>query len=97
MTLEQAISRLTLQPARLHGLWDRGVLEPGKAADIVVFDHDELGVDAISLQRDFPAGAPRLVFGARGYKAVIVNGEPLFVDGVHTGALPGKILRPTDA
>ena len=97
MTLEQAISRLTLQPARLHGLWDRGVLEPGKAADIVVFDHDELGVDAISLQRDFPADAPRLVFGARGYKAVIVNGEPLFIDGVHTGALPGRILRPTDA
>jgi hypothetical protein len=46
------------------------------------------------LLRDFPTGAGRLVFGARGYNAVIVNGEPLFLDGEHTGALPGAILRP---
>jgi N-acyl-D-aspartate/D-glutamate deacylase len=64
------------------------------AADIVVFTPDELGVDPITLLRDFPTGAGRLVFGARGYNAVIVNGEPLFLDGEHTGALPGAILRP---
>ncbi|CAB4584196.1 unannotated protein [freshwater metagenome] len=94
MTLEQAVARLTSEPARLHGLTDRGVLEVGKAADIVVFTTDELGIEPIELLRDFPTGAGRLVFGARGYDAVIVNGEPLFIDGVHTGALPGAILRP---
>ena len=94
MTLEQAVARLTSEPAKLHGLSDRGTLAVGKAADIVVFNQDELGVDPITLLRDFPAEAGRLVFGARGYDAIIVNGEPLFLDGVHTGALPGMILRP---
>jgi N-acyl-D-aspartate/D-glutamate deacylase len=94
MTLEQAVARLTSEPAQLHGLNDRGRLAVGMAADIVVFTPDELGVDPITLLRDFPTGAGRLVFGARGYNAVIVNGEPLFLDGEHTGALPGAILRP---
>jgi N-acyl-D-aspartate/D-glutamate deacylase len=94
MTLEQAVARLTSEPAQLHGLNDRGLLAVGMAADIVVFTPDELGIDPITLLRDFPTGAGRLVFGARGYNAVIVNGEPLFLDGEHTGALPGAILRP---
>jgi len=94
MTLEQAVARLTSEPARLHGLNDRGTLAVGKAADIVVFTPDELSIDPITLLRDFPTGAGRLVFGVQGYDAVIVNGEPLFIDGVHTGALPGAILRP---
>lgn len=94
MTLEQAVARLTSEPAVLHGLNDRGTLAVGKAADIVVFTTDDLGSDPITLVRDFPAGAGRLVFGARGYNAVIVNGEPLFINGEHTGALPGAILRP---
>ncbi|MEI7624233.1 MAG: amidohydrolase family protein, partial [Actinomycetes bacterium] len=94
MTLEQAVARLTSEPARLHGLNDRGVLEVGKAADIVVFTHQELGVEPISMVRDFPAGAGRLVFGARGYNAVIVNGEPILIEGHHTGSLPGEVLRP---
>ena len=94
MTIEQAVARLTSEPARLHGLTDRGVLATGLAADVLVIDRDALGVDPITLLRDFPAGAGRLVFGASGYRAVIVNGEPLFVNGEHTGRLPGRVLRP---
>jgi N-acyl-D-aspartate/D-glutamate deacylase len=42
---------------------------------------------------DFPAGTGRLVIDAHGYEASIVNGEVLLQGGVHTGALPGQILR----
>ncbi len=93
LSLEAAVSRLTMQPAMLHGLWDRGVIKPGNAADLVVFDPDRLGVEPITLRRDFPAGAARLVFGARGYHASVVNGEVVRRDGEPTGALPGRMLR----
>ena len=94
MTLEQAVARLTSEPARLHGLDDRGILAVGKAADVVVFTREDLGVEPITMLRDFPTGAGRLVFGARGYNAVIVNGEPVLIEGHHTGSLPGEVLRP---
>jgi len=93
LSLEQAVSRLTLQPAVLHGLWDRGMLRPGAYADINVLDPQELGVEPIRFARDFPTGASRLIFGARGYHQMVVNGELLMDGGKHTGALPGRTLR----
>jgi N-acyl-D-aspartate/D-glutamate deacylase len=78
----------------VHGLWDRGVIRPGNVADLLVLDPDALGVEPIALKRDFPANAARLVFGARGYHRSIVHGEVVLRDGVHTGALPGQVIRP---
>src|SRR5690606_29141294 len=75
MSFEQAVSRLAMQPALLHGLWDRGTIRPGAVADLVLLDPAGLGVEPITLLRDFPAGAPRLVFGSRGYHALIVGGQ----------------------
>ena len=43
--------------------------------------------------KDLPAGGTRLYCKSEGISDVIVNGEPLYRDGRHTGALPGKILR----
>lgn len=93
LSLEQAVSRLTLQPAVLHGLWDRGMLRPGAAADIVTFDPDALAVSPVRFVRDFPTGASRLVFGSEGYHTTVVNGEVLLDEGAHTGALPGSAIR----
>jgi N-acyl-D-aspartate/D-glutamate deacylase len=93
LSFEQAIARLTMQPALLHGLWDRGTIRPGNVADLLVLDPDGLGVEPIALKRDFPADAARLVFGARGYHRSIVGGQVVLRDGVHTGALPGEVIR----
>ena len=93
LTLEQAISRLTLMPATVHGLNDRGVIREGAHADLVLLDRARLACGTARVARDFPAGSERYVIDAEGYAMVLVNGEVLMEDGRHTGRLPGHVLR----
>ncbi|TML15372.1 MAG: D-aminoacylase [Actinobacteria bacterium] len=93
LTLEQAVAKLTFIPAMSMGLWDRGLIRPGMAGDLVVFDPERLGVGPVRMQRDFPAGASRLVFPSTGYHATLVNGEVMTRNGEATEARPGQILR----
>ncbi|HZR81110.1 MAG TPA: amidohydrolase family protein [Candidatus Binatia bacterium] len=92
-TLEDAIRKLTLVPATVHGLADRGAIREGAAADLNLIDLSRLRAGATRLVRDFPGEAPRFVVDAEGYVQTIVNGEVLLEDGRHTGALPGHVLR----
>jgi len=93
LTLEAAISKLTMVPAVVHGLTDRGVVREGAAADLVVFDPTRLRCTPTRLVHDFPGGAGRYVVGAEGYVATVVNGDVTFEHGRHTGALAGTVLR----
>jgi N-acyl-D-aspartate/D-glutamate deacylase len=93
LTLEQAVSKLTMVPAVVHGLHDRGVVREGAAADLVVFDPSRLRCTGTRLVHDFPGGAGRYVVGAEGYVATVVNGEVVFEHGQYGGALPGQVLR----
>lgn len=93
MSLERAVQRLTAEPARFFGLHDRGVLAQGKAADLVIFDPYTVAAGDKEMLYDLPGGEGRFVQQARGIHAVIVNGQSLFADGQHTGALPGQVLR----
>jgi N-acyl-D-aspartate/D-glutamate deacylase len=93
ISLEHAIWRLSGMPATVHGLRDRGFLRAGAWADVVVYDPATLAAGEAYLRRDFPADTERYVVDATGYRAVVVNGEVLLEDGVHTGALPGHVLR----
>ncbi len=93
LTLEDAIRRLTFQPARIMGLHDRGLVREGLAADLMVFDLSRIGVKEDEVWRDGPAGEPRRVQGAEGVDYVIVGGQVVLDHGRHTGALPGRILR----
>ncbi|MEO5840912.1 MAG: amidohydrolase family protein [Acidimicrobiales bacterium] len=93
LTLEQAVAKLTFVPAMTMGLWDRGLIRPGMAGDLTVFEPERLGVGPVRMQRDFPAGASRLVFPAEGYHATIVNGEVMTRNGESTDARPGQVLR----
>ena len=45
------------------------------------------------LIHDLPAGGRRFVQRVEGYKATLVAGIPIFQDGEHTGALPGRLVR----
>jgi N-acyl-D-amino-acid deacylase len=92
-TLEEAIRMITLQPARAWRLHDRGVLAPGYAADITVFDADKVAPRLPKVVNDLPGGARRYVQRADGYVATIVNGTVFTRDGEATEARPGRLLR----
>jgi N-acyl-D-aspartate/D-glutamate deacylase len=93
MPIERAVQRLTQDGARLFGLTDRGELRPGSMADVNVIDWDGLHLPLPEYVHDFPQGAGRFVQRAQGYDATVVNGQVVLEDGVHTGDLPGTVLR----
>jgi N-acyl-D-aspartate/D-glutamate deacylase len=94
--LEEAIRQMTQQPAALLGLYDRGMLIPGYAADIMIFDPDEIGPDRKEYVNDFPNGEGRWSSRPEGIYATIVNGVPIVLDGVlvEDCGMPGQLLRP---
>ncbi len=91
--LEWAVQRLTRDPARLYGLDDRGVLTPGRRADLNVLDLDRLRLVFPEQVHDLPAGAERLVQRSEGYVATIVAGETVVDAGELTDARPGRLVR----
>ncbi len=93
MTLEQAVRRLTFDSASTFGLYDRGLLRPGMAADIVIFDPATVKCGKEEVVHDFPAGGWRIKETSEGVSHTIVNGQVLLENKRHTGALPGKVLR----
>jgi N-acyl-D-aspartate/D-glutamate deacylase len=97
LSLEEAVRRLTSEPAALFGLSGRGRLAEGFAADVVVFDAQRVGCSPLRRVRDLPAGADRLVSDAQGVHALLVNGVLVREDGADrvdaAGALPGRVLR----
>jgi N-acyl-D-aspartate/D-glutamate deacylase len=96
MTLEDAHYRLSALAAHAGGLKDRGTLQEGRAADVVVYDMEELEIEPRwigDVEYDLPGGEWRRVQRAKGYQDIIVNGEVTFHDGDCTGATPGQLLR----
>ncbi len=84
LTLEAAIRKMTSQPANRVGLHDRGVIRPGMAADLTVFDPDTIRDTATFEDPNHYA---------IGVRDVIVNGVLVVADGRMTDARPGRPLR----
>ena len=96
VSLEEAHYRLSNLPAQAAGFVDRGALTEGAAADVVVYNLEELAIDPPwigSVEHDLPAGEWRRVQRAIGYDAILVNGIVTFEKGECTGATPGQLLR----
>jgi len=85
ITLEEAIRRMTSLAAHRLGMYDRGIVAPGMAADLVVFDPARLRDRA-----DFGADA---TLQSEGVDYLFVNGELVIDDGELTNAMPGRLLR----
>ena len=90
--IERAIHRMTGEVATDWGLSDRGILTEGKAADVVIFNRDDVKLSGDEFVEDFPGEARRYVRHATGYSTVIVNGEITWEDGSYTASRPGKIV-----
>jgi N-acyl-D-aspartate/D-glutamate deacylase len=87
------VKRQTADTAAVVGLLDRGRVAPGYKADLNVIDFERLQVNSPHMMADLPAGGRRLLQGAVGYVATLVNGVPIYREGEPTGALPGKLIR----
>ncbi|HEU0167850.1 MAG TPA: amidohydrolase family protein [Chloroflexota bacterium] len=93
MPLEQAIHKLTFQVASIYGLNDRGLLRPGYAADVCIFDPATVNAREPEWVEDYPANTKRLAQKADGIHYTIVNGRVICEDGRLSGDLPGHVLR----
>ncbi len=92
MPLERAVHRMTGEVARDWGIRDRGTLEDGQAADIVIFDADRVAITKDEFVDDFPGEARRYVRRAEGFDRVLVNGEQVYGTEGYTSARPGRIV-----
>ena len=93
LDLPEVVANQTSRTARTVGLGDRGVLAVGKRADINVVDMTNLRLHLPTVAHDLPAGGKRFLQRADGYLHTIVAGVPVYDNGEHTGALPGRLVR----
>jgi len=95
MPIEQAVHKLTAEPAKLFGIRDRGTIAPGHHADLLLFDPATVGRGASRRVFDLPSGASRLTTPATGVHGVWVNGKLVAdADGIRADApKAGKVLR----
>ncbi|MCH1572125.1 MAG: amidohydrolase family protein [Longimicrobiales bacterium] len=84
LSLEEAVRRMTSAPAERLGFDERGRIEVGMVADLVVFDPETVTDRAtFDEPHQYPGGIPH----------VFVAGQAVVRAGEVTGALPGVILR----
>jgi N-acyl-D-aspartate/D-glutamate deacylase len=82
MPIEQAVRKLTGEPADMFGFARRGYLRDGNWADLCVFDPETVGTGPTRRVRDFPADAERLTAEEpSGMRHIVVNGTAIRVDG----------------
>jgi N-acyl-D-aspartate/D-glutamate deacylase len=93
LPLSHVIHRGTRRNAELFGFSDRGLIAPGMRADINVIDYDNLRLGELALCHDLPAGGARLMQGASGYLATMINGTITRRFDEDTGARPGRLIR----
>jgi N-acyl-D-aspartate/D-glutamate deacylase len=93
MPLEEAVSKLTFRVASVFGLSDRGLVRPGMAADLVLFDPATINTLEPEYVQDLPGNETRMIQRAAGVHHTVVNGEVVIENGAATGACPGRILR----
>ena len=100
LTLEQAVHVMTGKLATHFFLNDRGVIAPGKRADICVFNLDEIERRQMIKAWDMPDGKGgtswRFTREAMPARLTLVNGVPTFENGAYTGNKPGKFLSPAN-
>jgi N-acyl-D-aspartate/D-glutamate deacylase len=94
LSLEEAVRRMTSDPADFFGIRDRGRLAPALAADLTVFDPARVAsVGRPERVYDLPGGAKRMVMRSKGIEYTVVNGAITWEKGALTGVAAGQVLR----
>src|ERR1700742_4518500 len=93
LPVEKLIKRQTSETADFFGIHDRGRIAPGQRADLNLIDFANLRLHKPEIVHDMPANGRRFVQRVDGYEATFVAGTQIYERGVHTGALPGKLVR----
>lgn len=96
LTLEQAVHRMTAEPARFLGLSDRGRISVGAVADLAIFRLEDLAWRDCVRVRDVPGKLGRLRRPAGGYRFTLIAGQVVQQEGEATSALPARFLAAGD-
>ena len=100
ITIEEAVHVMTGKLAQHFFLSDRGIIAPGKRADLVVFNLDEIKRQPMEKAHDVPDGRGgttwRFTRKPMPPRLTLVNGVPTFENGAYTGATPGQFLSPAN-
>ncbi|MDB5395800.1 MAG: D-aminoacylase [Rhodospirillales bacterium] len=97
LSIEEAVHSITSKQAACFGLHDRGVIAPGRTADLNVFALNEIQLHPEEKAFDVPGGSWRFIRKPAGFRATLVKGTPIFLDGKATGERPGRAFtsRPS--
>jgi N-acyl-D-amino-acid deacylase len=88
LTLEEAVRKMTSLPAKQHRMGERGLLQRGYFADLVLFDPETIAdIATYTEPRQYPPGI----------EAVVVNGHVAMEAGVQTSARAGRMLKRAGA
>jgi len=93
LSLEEAHWRLSALPAQLAGCKDRGTLQVGSPADVIVYDYENLEILEPEVVHDMPGNEWRRVQRAKGYRFMLINGEVTIENDEQTNTYSGKLLR----
>jgi N-acyl-D-aspartate/D-glutamate deacylase len=99
MPLEKAVYKLTLEPAKLFGIKDRGFIDKGAWADLLLFDPRTVNRGPSHRLHDLPSGASRLTTPSIGVHGVWVNGRKVADQGglIPKAPLSGQVIREYDS
>jgi N-acyl-D-aspartate/D-glutamate deacylase len=93
LPVESVVKQQCADTAALVGLFDRGVLSPGKRADVNLIALSEIGSTFPTIVDDLPGGGSRLLSRGTGYVTTVVAGEIAFEGGAHNGTMAGALAR----
>jgi N-acyl-D-aspartate/D-glutamate deacylase len=84
ISLEVAVRKMTGMPAERLGMTDRGLVEEGLVADLVIFNPETI-IDHSTFEKPHQL--------SEGVRHLLINGEAVISEGAHTAARPGRVLR----